>query len=88
VVERFVAAGVPESSISCARDAFVFEAPVPPSEFLGWFRLYYGPTMNAFEAAQANGRADALLRELDVLFHEKNQSATEGVTSIPATSCA
>lgn len=85
VVERFVAAGVPESRISCARDTFVFDAPVPPSEFLAWFRLYYGPTMNAFEAAEANGRADALLRELDVLFREKNESPSEGVTSIPAT---
>jgi ubiquinone/menaquinone biosynthesis C-methylase UbiE len=85
VVERFVAAGVHESKISCARDTFVFNAPVPPSEFLASFRAYYGPTMNAFEAAAASGRADELFRELDVLFNEQNQSPSKGATSIPAT---
>src|SRR6266851_789228 len=44
VVERFVAAGVPEAKISCVPDTFVFNAPVPPSEFLSLFRTYYGPT--------------------------------------------
>src|SRR5213595_3973373 len=51
VVERFTAAGVPAERITCARDTFVFAAPVPPSEFLSWFRSYYGPTMNAYAAA-------------------------------------
>ncbi len=85
VVERFVAAGVPEAKISCVPDTFVFNAPVPPSEFLSLFRTYYGPTMNAFEAAEASGRADELLRELDVLFNEQNQSPNNETTSIPAT---
>jgi hypothetical protein len=85
VVERFVAAGVPEGRISCARDTFVFDSPVTPSEFLASFRTYYGPTMNAFEAAEASGRADELLRELDVLFNEQNQSPNKEATSIPAT---
>jgi SAM-dependent methyltransferase len=84
-VERFVAAGVPEDKISCERDTFVFNAPGSPSELLGEFRAYYGPTMNAFEAAEANGRADELLRELDVLFNEQNQSPNNAATSIPAT---
>ena len=74
VVERFTAAGVPEDKISCERDTFVFEIAAPPSEFLALFRNYYGPTMNAFEAAEANGRADELHRELEVLFNEQNQS--------------
>ncbi len=85
VVERFVAAGVPTGEISCARDTFVFNAPVPPSEFLASFRTYYGPTMNAFEAAEASGRADSLLGELEVLFNEQNLSPDESKTSIPAT---
>ena len=85
VIERFVATGVPEGKISCARDTFVFNAAVPPSEFLALFRTYYGPTMNAFEAAEANGRADELLRELEVLFNEQNLSPNKGETSIPAT---
>jgi hypothetical protein len=41
--------------------------------------------MNAFEAAEASGRADELLRELDVLFNEQNQSPNNAATSIPAT---
>jgi SAM-dependent methyltransferase len=85
VVERFVAAGVPESRIACEHDTFVFEAPVSPSEFLASFRRYYGPTMNAFEAAEASGRAEELHRELDDLFRAKNQSSSEATTTIPAT---
>lgn len=85
VVERFVAAGVPEGRISCERDTFVFDTPVPPSDFLASFRTYYGPTMNAFEAAEANGRADELLGELDGLFSEHNLSPTPDATSIAAT---
>jgi hypothetical protein len=85
VVERFVAAGVPADKISCERDTFVFNAPVSPSDLLGSFRDYYGPTMNAFEAADANGRADELQRELDALFNEQNQSSNKEASSIPAT---
>jgi len=51
VVQRFAAAGVPEDHVVCEPDTFVFEAPVPPTEYLTWFRDFYGPTMNAFEAA-------------------------------------
>ena len=85
VVERFVAAGVPGDKISFARDTFVFNAPVSPSEYLALFKSYYGPTMNAFEAAEANGRGDDLLRELDALFNAQNQSPNNDATSIPAT---
>jgi SAM-dependent methyltransferase len=85
VVERFGAAGVPQHNISCEPDTFVFEAPMSPSEFLSLFRTYYGPTMNAFEAAETSGRADELLRELDSLFNEQNQSPDPGTTTIPAT---
>jgi hypothetical protein len=58
---------------------------VSPSDLLGSFRDYYGPTMNAFEAADANGRADELQRELDALFNEQNQSSNKEASSIPAT---
>jgi SAM-dependent methyltransferase len=85
VIERFAAAGIPEEGITCAPDTFVFEAPVPPSEFLASFRAYYGPTMNAFEAAEASGRDDELLRELGVVFDDQNQSDDDRTTSIPAT---
>jgi hypothetical protein len=47
------------------------------------FRKFYGPTMNAFEAAEKNARADNLKRELQELFNRQNKGT--GVTSIPAT---
>jgi len=54
-------------------------------QFLALFRTYYGPTMNAFEAAAASGRGAELQAELEVLFDEQNTSAGEDTTSIPAT---
>jgi hypothetical protein len=47
------------------------------------FRKYYGPTMNAFEAAEKNGRAPQLQKELEELFNSQNKS--QDATSIPAT---
>jgi len=85
VVARFAAAGAPESSISFAHATFVFNASMSPSELLDVFRTYYGPTMNAFEAAEANGRADDLHRELAALFNAQNQSGNDDTTAIPAT---
>jgi hypothetical protein len=85
VVERFTAAGIPEQNIACEPDTFVFEAPASPTDFLTWFRDYYGPTMNAFEAAASNGRADDLFAELDALFTTQNTSNDPDTTAIPAT---
>jgi hypothetical protein len=47
---------------------------------------YYGPTMNAFEAAEKNGRADELQRELEDLFARQNHSLDSDTTSIPRLS--
>jgi hypothetical protein len=85
VIQRFTAAGIPERSIACEPDTFVFEAPVSPTEYLTRFRDYYGPTMNAFEAAAANDRADNLFAELDTLFRTQNTSKNPYNTAIPAT---
>jgi ubiquinone/menaquinone biosynthesis C-methylase UbiE len=85
VIERFGAAGVPKEKISFARDTFVFNYPLPPAALLKEFRLYYGPTMNAFEAAEKNGKADDLQKELEDLFNRQNQSPKKEATSIPAT---
>ncbi len=85
VVERSAAAGIPVERISFERDTFFFAAPVPPSEFLSWFRDYYGPTMNAYAAAEASGRVGELHGELDALFNAQNQSGDKNTTSIPAT---
>ena len=85
VIERFAGAGVAEEKISFERDTYTFNFPGVPSELVGLFRTYYGPTMNAFEAAAANGREDDLQAELDALFNAQNTSTSEDATSIPAT---
>ena len=85
VSERFVAAGVPEEKISFQRDTYMFNFPGAPSEFLAVFRTYYGPTMNAYDAAAASGREADLQAELDALFNAQNASSHDDATSIPAT---
>jgi ubiquinone/menaquinone biosynthesis C-methylase UbiE len=85
VVERFGSAGVPKEKVSFIKDTFTFTFPGSPSEFVAAFRDYYGPTMNAFEAAERNKRAADLQAELEALFTSKNQSTSTDCTSIPAT---
>jgi ubiquinone/menaquinone biosynthesis C-methylase UbiE len=83
VIERFAGAGVPAENISFVRDTFTFNFPGNPSAFVDEFRKYYGPTMNAFEAAEKKGRAAELQKELEELFDSQNKS--QAGTSIPAT---
>jgi ubiquinone/menaquinone biosynthesis C-methylase UbiE len=83
VIERFAAAGVPKENISFARDTFIFNFPGRPAAFVDEFRKYYGPTMNGFEAAEKQGRAAELQKELEELFNSHNKS--QNATSIPAT---
>ena len=85
VIERFAGAGVPQEKISFVRDTYTFNFPGPPSELVDAFRKYYGPTMNAFEAAEKNGRAGDLQKELEALFNSQNKSPGKDATSIPAT---
>ena len=85
VLERFGSAGIDEGQVSFERDTFVFNAPTPPAQVLANFEQYYGPTMNALEAAASTGRADELHHELEVLFEEQNQAPNRETTSIPAT---
>ena len=85
VVERFAAAGIAREKISFARDTYTFKYPARPAELLSAFRHFYGPTMNAFEAAEKNGRADDLAKELGTLFVSQNESPRPDATSIPAT---
>ena len=85
VTERFGKAGVAKENIFFTKDTFTFNAPYSPSEFVQTFRKYYGPTMNAFEAAEKNGKAANLQSELEELFNSQNKSETKETTSIPAT---
>lgn len=84
VIERFTAAGVAKEDISFHKDTFNFEIPCTPSEFVGRFRKYYGPTMNAFEAAEKNGKEANLQHELEDLFNGQNKSGSNDTTFIPA----
>jgi ubiquinone/menaquinone biosynthesis C-methylase UbiE len=84
VRERFAAAGVASGDISFERSTWLFRHSGPPAEFLDLFRRYYGPTMNAFEAAAKDGRDEALLAELTALFEAQNRGGPDR-TEIPAT---
>jgi len=84
VLERFAEAGVAKEKISFARDTYTFNYPGTPSAFLAEFKNYYGPTMNAYEAAEKNGRAGDLHQELESLFVSQNK-AQGNATSIPAS---
>jgi len=85
VVERFTRAGIPKEKITFVRDTFTFNSPRPPAAFVDDFRRYYGPTMNAFDAAEKNGKANELQKELEALFEQNNKSPNKYATSIPAT---
>jgi len=85
VIERFGGAGIPKEKISLVKDTYTFNFPGTPSGFVSEFRNYYGPTMNAFDAATKSGREDELEKELNALFESQNKSSAKGMTSIPAT---
>jgi SAM-dependent methyltransferase len=85
VQERFGQAGIPAEAIRCERDTYVFEFMGPPAEFVDNFRQYYGPTMNAFAAAEQNGKTEALRDELVRLFTSQNQSQYPNTTIVAAT---
>ena len=85
VIERFRNAGVAKENMSFKKETFTFNALYSPSEFVQTFKNFYGPTMNAFEAAEKNGKADNLQRELEELFNSQNKSGVNDITSIPAT---
>lgn len=83
VRERFAAAGIAADRISFTRETFTFRFAGSPEQYVEVFRKYYGPTMNAFEAATKGGRAASLQSDLEELFRAQNTSAT--ATTIPAT---
>jgi ubiquinone/menaquinone biosynthesis C-methylase UbiE len=85
IIERFGQAGVPKEKISMVKDTFHFISPdKSPTDVVESFRRFYGPTMNAFEAAQKDGKADELQHQLVELANAQNKSSNGG-TSIPAT---
>ena len=85
VIERFMGAGVSRDKIHFSRETFTFNFRGAPAGLVEEFRKYYGPTMNAFDAAEKSGRAADLQKELEALFTSQNKSPNSATTSIPAT---
>src|SRR3954447_15181019 len=85
IIERFGQAGVPKEKISMVKDTYYFASPdKSPTEFIELFENFYGPTMNAVEAARQNGEADELKKQLVDLAKAQNKTKDVG-TLIPAT---
>ena len=85
IIARFGQAGVPTEKISMQKDTYSFVSPeVSPIAFIDQFRRFYGPTMNAFEAADKSGRTAELLGQLVDLAKAQNKGGPAS-TSIPAT---
>jgi ubiquinone/menaquinone biosynthesis C-methylase UbiE len=85
ITERFGEAGVPKERISMVKDTYQFISPdKSPADVIESFRRFYGPTMNAFEAAEKNGKVEELHNQLLDLAKAQN-TGSNGSTSIPAT---
>src|SRR5260221_10808027 len=85
VTERFGQAGISAGKISMAKDTYQFASPdKTPADFINLFEKYYGPTMNAVDAAQKTGKMDDLHAQLVQLANAQNKN-TSGGTLIPAT---
>jgi SAM-dependent methyltransferase len=85
ILERFGQAGVPASNVSMVKDTLLFVWPgKTPEQFVENFRRFYGPTMNAFDAAEKAGRVEELKSQLLELVTRENQGGASGI-SIPAT---
>ena len=85
VIERFGGAGIAKEKILFLRDTYIFNFAGTSVEFVRNFRNFYGPTMNAFDAADKNGKAAELQKELEALFTSQSKNTSAGMTSIPAT---
>jgi ubiquinone/menaquinone biosynthesis C-methylase UbiE len=85
IIERFGQTEVPVENISMVKDTFYFASPdKSPTDFIELFRDFYGPTMNAYDAARKNGKEEELHKKLLELAHAQNKSGNAG-TFIPAT---
>jgi ubiquinone/menaquinone biosynthesis C-methylase UbiE len=85
IIERFGQAGVPKEKISMVKDTYSFiSAEKSPERFIELLERYYGPTMNAYDAAQKNGKVNELHAQLLELAKAQNKGG-DGSTSMPAT---
>lgn len=85
IMDYFAKAGVKAEKISLLKDTYSFISPdKTPEDLIESLRKYYGPTMNAFEAAEKNGKVDKLRAQLIELANSENRNVDIGI-SIPAT---
>lgn len=84
VAARFGDVGIPDRSLAFARDRFTFHCPGDATHFIETFRRFYGPTMNAYAAAEQSGRAEALHRRL-IELAEAHATKTEHGIAVTAT---
>ena len=84
ITERFGQAGVPKESVTMVKDTYYFvHCEKSPTEFIGLFERFYGPTMNAVDAARKDGSEEELHKQLVELANALNKS--NAGTFIPAT---
>ncbi len=85
IIERFGQAGVSEEKISMVKDTYSFiSTEKSPTELIELLEKFYGPTMNAVEAAKKSGGMEELHNQLLKLANAQNKSSGSS-TSIPAT---
>ena len=76
IIERFEQAGVPRENISMVKDTFYFTSPNKgPIQFIEAFERFYGPTMNALDAAQKSGRGEEFHNQLLELAQSENKGS-------------
>jgi SAM-dependent methyltransferase len=68
------------SDLALVRRQYRFSYPFPPAEVVEFFRLYYGPTQQAFASLDQDGR-EGLSRELEALWSAHNR-AGNGCTMV------
>jgi len=85
VVERFGQAGIAREKISTVKETWYFTSPYcSATEFMDLFGRFYGPTMNAVEAAEKSGRIEELRAQLRQLARSQDTNGSGG-TNIPAS---
>jgi len=67
------------SDLSLVRRQYSFSYPFPPSEVVELFRLYYGPTNQAFASLDVDGQ-ERLRRELEALWSSQNRAGRDCTT--------
>ena len=88
VIERFTGAGIAEKNISFDRKTYTFDFAGTPSALLTVFENYYGPTMNAVDAATKNDKIKELHAELMRSSTQRTRASARARLRSPRRSCA